>query len=320
VIEYIVRRIAYGFIVVASVTVLVFVVMNLVPGDAVTLQLQESGGATAERAAELREQFGLDDPVYVQLGSWVGNALQGDLGRSFFTDEPVMATFAERVPVTLQLGGLSMLVGILFGITLGVVSATRRGSKTDNTVRVVAVTGLSVPNYVVGLLALTMLGIYFSWSPPLVYRSPTENFGSWLEQMIIPVLAIGLASMASIARMTRSSMLEVLGSNFIRTIRAKGAPQRAVVFKHGLRNSFIAVFTLIGVQLGTILGGTVILESMYGLPGTGQLIYESVLNRDYPIVVACTIFYAALYAAVTLAVDLAYGLIDPRIRHSTVGR
>jgi peptide/nickel transport system permease protein len=313
VIGYTLRRLGYGLVVMVLVTVFVFVVMRLVPGDAVSLQLQETG-VSAEEADALRARFGLDQPVWLQLGTWVAGALQGDLGTSFYGGEPVTELFLARVPVTLQLGLLAIVIGALLGIGFGIVAAVTRGTAVDAAVRVFAVAFLSVPNFVVGLLLLTFLALWFAWSPPIVYAAPEEDFLSWLQQIAIPVLALGTGGMAAIARMTRSSMLESLGSDYIRTVQAKGARQRTVVLKHALRNSTIAVLTLLGIELATVLGGTVILEQMFAIPGTGQLIYQAVLDRDYPVVVACTIFYAGLFVTTIIVIDLLYALVDPRIR------
>jgi peptide/nickel transport system permease protein len=312
-IGYTLRRLGYGLVVMVLVTVLVFVIMRLVPGDAVALQLQETG-ASPEEAAALRAQFGLDDPVWAQLAAWLAGAVQGDLGTSFYGGEPVTELFLARVPVTLQLGLFAIAIGALLGIGLGIVAAVTRGSALDAAVRVFAVAFLSVPNFVVALLLLTVLALWFAWSPPIVYAGPEEDPAGWLQQIAIPVLALGTSGMAAIARMTRSSMLESLGSDYIRTVQAKGARQRTVVFKHALRNSTISVLTLLGLELATVLGGTVILEHMFAIPGTGQLIYQAVLDRDYPVVVACTIFYAGLFVVTIIVIDLLYALVDPRIR------
>jgi peptide/nickel transport system permease protein len=312
-IGYTLRRLGYGLVVMVLVTVFVFVVMRLVPGDAVSLQLQETG-VSAEEAAAMRAQFGLDQPVWVQLGTWLAGAVQGDFGTSFYGGEPVTELFLARVPVTLQLGLLAIVIGALLGIGFGIVAALTRGTAVDAAVRVFAVAFLSVPNFVVALLLLTFLALWFAWSPPIVYAGFGEDPAGWLQQIAIPVLALGTGGMAAVTRMTRSSMLESLGSDYIRTVHAKGARQRTVVFKHALRNSAIAVLTLLGLELATVLGGTVILEQMFAIPGTGQLIYQAVLDRDYPVVVACTIFYAGLFVVTIIVIDLLYALVDPRIR------
>jgi peptide/nickel transport system permease protein len=313
-IEYTIRRVFFGVIVLMMVTVFVFVVMRMVPGDAISLQIQAASGVTEEQVEALRGQFGLDQPVHVQFWEWIQGAVRGDFGRSFWTGEPVLDMFLRRAPVTLLLGAVSLTFGIIVGLAMGIISAMRRGSGTDNTLRVTAVAGLSVPDYVVGLLLLTFGAIWFNWSPPFVYRSPFDDFGSWAQHIFMPAFALGAGAMAGIARLTRSSMLEAMGSQFIRTVRAKGVSERQVVLKHAWRNSMIAVLTLVGVQLGTILGGTVILEAMFSIPGTGQMIFNGVIDRDYPVVVASTIFYAGLFVTVIIITDLLYAAIDPRIR------
>lgn len=312
-IRYILRRLGYGIVVLVLVTVFVFIAMSFIPSDAVDLMLADTG-ASDDQAAQMRAELGLDKPVYVRLAIFFANALHGDFGRSFYTNDSVMTLFLERIPVTLELGAIVLFVGTIIGVCFGMVAAVRHGTKTDGTIRGVAVAGLAVPNYVVGLLLLTVLGVWFAWSPPLVFAGPTEDFPTWLQQMALPVVALGTSAVAGTTRMTRSSLLDNLNAPFIRTVRAKGASEGLVLFKHALRNSVLAVLTLLGVQLGTVLGGTVILEQMFSLPGTGQLIYQSVLNRDYPVVVACTIFYAGLFVFTMIVIDVLYALIDPRIR------
>lgn len=315
-IEYAIRRIGYGILVVLLVTALVFLLIRLLPGNVVLLLLQNSGGVTSpEEAARMEAEFGLNVPVWTQFADWVGGAVTGDLGHSFYTGEPVTEMFLERIPVTLELTVLSMIIATVLGIGFGVISAVKRGKSTDAVVRVTAVAGLSVPNFVLATLFLTMFGLWFAWSPPVVYRGPTEDLQSHLEQMVMPAIALGVAGLAGMTRLTRSAMLEALGSNFIRAVRARGVRERVVHLKHALRNSSIPVFTIVGGYLATILGGTVILESMFSIDGTGQLLYEAVQQRDYPVVVACTIFYAAVYVFVIVLVDLMYAVLDPRIRY-----
>lgn len=315
-IEYMTRRILYGVFVICVIALFVFVVLRMVPGDVVTLQLMDSGGVSAEQAAELRADIGIDQPLHVQLVSFVADLARGDLGTSFWTGEPVATTLAEHLPITLQLSGMAVVFGVTFGVPMGVLAAVKRGTKVDSVLRVLMVTGLSIPNFWLGLLMLTGLAYFVGWGPPVVYQSPLENPVGNLEQTVLPAIALGSLLMASVGRLMRSSMLEILESNFIRTVRAKGASEWTVLFKHGFRNSFVTVLTFIGLQVGIILGGTVILESIFALPGMGSLIFEAVNVRDYPVVLACTIVYGGLFVAVNLVVDLTYGVIDPRIRHS----
>jgi peptide/nickel transport system permease protein len=313
--EYVLRRALYGLLVVALVTVFVFLTLRLIPGDAVRLQLADAPGVSEEQVAALAAQLGLDQPLLTQLGTFVADAARGDFGTSFQSQEPVTALIAERLPITLQLGVMAILVSIVAGVPLGLLSAVRQNSWLDQGLRVVSVAGISVPNFWLGLLLVTYLALWFGWSPPLVYRTPGEDLGSNLVHMALPALALGVAGMAAIARMLRSALLEVLRSPFVRTVRAKGASE-ARVFVHAVRNSLVPVFTLVGLQVGAILGGTVILESIFGIPGMGMLIFESVQLRDYPVVLGCVVVYGAVFVGVNLVVDLLYGVIDPRIRYA----
>lgn len=314
-IEYALRRVVYGVLVVIGVTIIVFIIMRLIPGNVVQLQMENSSGVTAGQADKLMHQFGFDQPIYAQLGDWIGGAFHGDFGRSFYSDESVVTMVAQRIPITLQLAALSLVFGTVLGIAFGVVSAWRRGRPTDHALRVLAVGSLSIPNFILAILFLIICAQYFHWSPPLVYKSPTDDFGSWIQQVGLPAIALGAIGFGGMARMTRTSMLEVASSPFIRAVRAKGVKERVVFLKHVLRNSSVVLFTLMGQSVAHILGGSIILEQMFSIQGMGMLTYNAVLKRDYPVVVTCTIFYAAVYVGVVIIVDLMYALLDPRIRY-----
>lgn len=314
--EYVVRRTLYGVLVVALVTVFVFLTLRLIPGDVVRLQLADAPGVSPEQLAERTAALGLDQPLVTQLLTFLTDAVRGDFGTSFQTGESVTSTIAERLPITLQLGVMALVVGIALGVPLGLLSAVRQNTWIDQSSRVLSVAGLSVPNFWLALILVTYLAIWFGWSPPLVYRTPLEDPVSNFAQMALPALALGVSGMAAIARMLRSSLLEVMRSPFIRTVRSKGASERTVLFTHAVRNSLVPVFSLVGVQIGHILGGTVILESIFGLPGMGSLIFESVQMRDYPVVLGCVVVYGAVFITVNLIVDVLYGVIDPRIRYA----
>jgi len=318
-IVYILKRIGAGLLCLVLVTVFVFVAMRLVPGDIVTVQLQNAAGVTEEQAQALRESFGLTEPLVVQLWNWVLGVLHGDLGNSFWGHKSVAELLGERIPVTLEMGAIALLLAIVAGIALGIVGARRRGSWADGVTRIGAVIGLSVPHYVFALLALVVLSTAFRWSPPLVFTPLTEDPGRYFQQVGIPIVALAFMMTAAIARMTRSSMLESLGAESIRAVRARGGSESRVLLIHGLRNSSIPILTLIGLELGAVFGGTVILEAIFGIPGVGSLTYEAVSQRDYPLVVACAMFYCVMYVTVTIVIDLAYTIIDPRIRTAGVG-
>lgn len=315
-IGYTIRRTLYGVLVLLMVTAFVFVVLRLIPGDVVRLQLADSPGVTDEQVDQLTAELGLDKPVLSQFWHFMSGAVTGDLGTSFETRQPVTQVVLARLPATLELGTLAILFSVMLGVPLGMLSAIRNNSILDQCLRLLAVAGMSVPNFWLALLLITYLSIWFGWSQPLVYAPPWDNLWSNLSIMAIPALALGTSAMASVTRMLRSSMLEVTQSNFVRTVRSRGAPESLVIFKHVGRSSVLPVFTLLGLQMGNILGGTVILESIFSIPGMGSLIFTAVQTRDYPVVLGCVIFYGAVFILVNLIVDLVYALIDPRIRYS----
>jgi peptide/nickel transport system permease protein len=311
--QVIIRRLLYGFVILNVMTVFLFLVIRLIPGDPVRVQLADAA-VSQERIDELTAQLGLDRPLWEQLGNWYAGAVQGDFGMSFSTGRPVGTVIAERLALTIELTVLAVVVAVLLGIVIGVVSAVRRNSLLDNVLRVGSVIGLSVPNFWLGLLMITFTSTVLQWVPPLSYRGLFEDPVQNLTQMLLPAIALGVALAASVARLSRSSMLEVLGSDFIRTHRAKGVSERVVMFRHGLRNSLIPVLTLIGIQIGGLLGGTVILEQIFALPGLGRTVFEAVNNRDYPLLQVCVLLYGAIFILVNLAVDVSYGWVNPRMR------
>lgn len=312
--EMIIRRLGYGALVLFLMIVFIFVVMRAVPGSAVELQLAEAGAVTPEQIAQKKAELGLDKSVPGQLAEWLGNAVQGDLGTSLWSSRSVTSIVAERIPVTMELSLVSISLAIIVGIPVGVLSAIKRNTWVDNVLRISSIVFLSIPNFWLGLLLITFFSLVMGWVPPLGYSSLFDDPVRNIQQIMLPAVALGLSVSASISRMTRSSLLEVLHADFIRTVRAKGASERVVVFKHALRNSLIAVFTLIGLQIGALLGGTVILESIYSLPGMGSLVAQAVNQRDYPVVQAAVLFYGGVFILVNIFVDVAYGWIDPRIR------
>ncbi|MGB5758286.1 MAG: ABC transporter permease [Acidimicrobiales bacterium] len=311
--EFVIRRVLAGALVLFLLSTLLFFAMRAVPGDVVKLQLADAG-ATQEQQDRLTTELGLDRPAWRQYVSWLGGVVRGDLGNSLWSKEPVTTMLGRRLPVTIQLTVLSIAFAVISGLATGIISAVKRGSLIDGGLRVASVTGLSIPNFWFGLLLLTAMSLWFNWVPPLGYKDLWEDPVANLKQMWMPALALGLSVGAGLARMTRSSMLEVLHADYVRTIRAKGATERMVNYKHVLRNSLVPIITLVGLSFGALLGGTVILENMFSLPGIGGLIFDSVGNRDYPVIQAAAMLYGAIFIAVNIAVDLAYGWIDPRIR------
>lgn len=312
-VEYIIRRLIFGIFVLFIMTAFIFIIMRAVPGDVVTLQLANSG-ATAEQMDAMKAEMGLDKSILGQLTDWVTKAVQGDLGNSLWSGQEVSQIIVDRLPVTIQLAIMSIILAILIGIPIGVISAVKQNTWIDHFLKIFSVSGLSIPNFWLGLVLLTVLSLALNWIPPLGFQSFAENPIVNLQQMILPAICLAITLSASIVRMTRSAVLEVLHSEFIRTVRAKGARERIVIFKHALRNSLVSVITLIGLQVGYLLGGTVVLESIFALPGLGSLIFESVLARDYPIVQSAVLVFGAMFLLVNLIVDVMYGWVDPRIR------
>jgi peptide/nickel transport system permease protein len=290
--------------------------MRAVPGDVVRLQLADAGSVTPERMAEIEDQLGLDEPILSQYVTWLGNIVRGDFGESLWERRPVTEMIGERLPVTIELAVLAIIIAVSMGLLIGIASAIKRGTATDSLLRVTSVIGLSVPNFFVALLFITFLSLWFNYVTPLGYEALWNDPWKNMQQMIWPAIALGVSVAAAIARLTRSSMLEVLHADYIRTVRAKGASERLINYKHALRNSLIPIITLIGLQFGALLGGTVILESIYSLPGIGGLVFRAVQQRDYPVIQACALLYGAIFVFVNIVVDIAYGWIDPRIRRS----
>lgn len=311
--KLIIRRTLYGFVILNIMTIMIFVVVRLVPGDPVRVQLADAA-VSQERIDQMTAEFGLDDPVWTQLANWYSGAIRGDFGTSFSTGQSVADMVFSRIPLTLTLTAFSVVIAVVVGIGAGVTSAIRRNGWVDNVVRFLSVLSLSMPNFFIALLMLTISSVYFSWVPPLAYRGVFNDPWATLQQMWMPALALGAALGASIARLTRSSLLEVLGSDYIRTIRAKGAPERVVLYKHALRNSLIPVITLIGIQIGALLGGTVILEQIFSLPGLGREVFGAVRRLDFPVLQMGAIIYGTIFIVVNIIVDISYGLVNPRMR------
>jgi peptide/nickel transport system permease protein len=298
-----------------GLTVLIFLMLRLIPGTVVEQMIGADAVVTPAMVAELRRFFGLDQPWYVQYGHWMAQLAHGDLGTSWRTGKPVVALILERLPVTLELTFLSTAFALVLGTAAGIVSAVRRDEAVDNVTRVGTLLGLSVPVFWQGTMLILFFSLYLRWMPPVMWvdfwTDPRRN----LVIMLLPALCLGTASAANIARTTRSCMLDVLGSEYIRTAAAKGLAGHLVVLKHALRNALIPVVTVAGLQIGILLGGTVVVEEVFTLPGIGRLVLWSIYQRDYPLTQSAILFIAVLFMTVNLAVDLLYGYLDPRIRY-----
>lgn len=290
--------------------------IRIIPGDIVDLMIGPELYVGAEYRAELRAKYGLDQPIYVQYSNWVGQIVQGNFGMSLRNNEPVLGTIFRRLPLTAELAVLSVVLSALVAVPLGVISAVKRNSATDFVVRLIAMLGLSIPNFWLAAMLLLVTGVVFHWQPGLLLVPPWVDPWSNLQQMAMPVIALSLALMAIVMRMTRSSLLEVLRQEYIQTARAKGLVTSTIMIRHALKNAFIPVVTVLGVQVGALLGGTVVIEVIFGLPGVGRLVIDAISARDYPMLQGTVLFIATIFALVNLLVDVAYAYLDPRIRYA----
>ncbi len=299
-----------------GLSVLVFLMLRLVPGTVVEQLIGADAIASPAMVAELKRFFGLDQPWWQQYGRWVAALAHGDLGTSWRTGKPVVALILERLPVTIELTSLAVGFAMLLGIPAGILSATRRDQTIDNVTRVGTLLGLSIPVFWQGTMLILFFSIYLRWMPPVMWVDFFADPGRNLTIMALPALCLGTASAANIARTTRACMLDVLRSEYIRTAAAKGLADRLVVLKHALKNALIPIVTVAGLQIGILLGGTVVVEEVFTLPGIGRLVLWSIYQRDYPLTQSTILFVAVMFMAINLAVDVLYGYLDPRIRYS----
>lgn len=306
--RYITRRLLYLVPVWIGISLIAFVLANLTPGDPARLALQRELGRqpTAEETAAAREQMGLDDPAPVRYVRWLGDAITGDLGTSYRTGTPVLTSLADRFPTTLQIAGGGLLLAIVISIPLGILAAVYRRGPIDHVSRVLALLGASMPSYWVAYLLILLLSVRLGWLP--VAGSET-----W-KHAIMPALTLGIGGSASLMRLTRSEMLETLNQDYIRTARAKGLHARSLLLRHALRNTLIPITTVLGMRFAGMLGGAVIVETIFSWPGIGKLVVDAIFDRDYPMIQGFVIFMGTVFLLVNLIVDLGYGLIDPRIR------
>ena len=312
--QYIVRRLLLLVPVLIGASLVIFLLLRLLPGD-VSDVLMGTDDIELEVQQQIRDKLGLNDPLHVQYGKWFWGILQGDLGRSMRTEAPVMKLIIERLPITFEIALLCIVVSTVIAVPLGVVSAFFPNSWLDTLARVFAMIGLSVPNFLVATLLILFTSLYLQWYTEPTWVNPfVDPFGS-LKQMILPIIALSTHMMAIITRMMRSSLLEVLRQDYIRTGRSKGLGEGTLIAVHALKNAFIPVLTVIGLQLGNLLAGTVIIEQIFALPGVGWLLLHGVYQRDYTVIQGTVLFITVMYALVNLAVDLLYSYLDPRIRY-----
>ncbi len=313
--RFLLRRALLAVPTLLGIAIIVFVLMRSIPGDVVTNLVGLQGNVSAARLAELRRMFGLDLPIHVQFGEWLGGVLRGDLGHSLRTSRPVIQDLALRFPVTLELTVLSLVFAVAIALPAGVAAAVRRGGPVDLLVSVLALLGLSVPGFFLGILLILLFSLRLGWFPPAGYVPLNEDLVGNLRHMVLPALSLGLILAAATVRISRSTMLEVLERDYVRTARAKGLHEGRVRYRHALRNALIPIVTVVGLQFGTLLGGAVIIEQVFSLPGIGRFALEGINLRDYPVVQGAVLAIAAAFVVVNLVVDVMYSLIDPRIRY-----
>lgn len=314
---YLIRRSIQAVVVLIIVTVFIFLVMRMLPGDPILMivtndQLSES---TPEQIAALRHEFGLDKPMAVQYFSWISGVIRGDLGVSMISRTPVLDNIRQRMPITLHLGLTAFLIGLALGIPAGVISAVRRGSLLDTIVTALANVGITVPIFWLGILLIYLFALKFRILPVYGYTSPFVDFWQSTKQLIMPVFCLAIVPLAGNARITRNSMLEVMRQDYIRTAWSKGLQERWIIIRHAMKNGLIPVITICGMGLSQIFGGSVIIETVFNIPGMGRLAVSGIFSHDYPIVQAVTLLIALIIILANLAVDISYGWLDPRIRY-----
>ena len=313
-IRYAARRLLLAVPVVIGVSIVVFLMMRLIPGDVVDRILGAEVGATAERREELRRLFGIDRPLHLQYLDWAGRAVRGDLGASLLNGRPVLKDLLLRVPATLQLAGLSLIIAVGLGVPLGVLAAVRRAGWPDYLGSFFALVGVSIPNFWLGTMLILLFSLSLRWLPSAGYVPLAEDPLQSLRLMALPALALGTAEAAAIMRAVRSATLEVLHQDFVRTARAKGLAEGRVRMRHVLRNTLIPVLTVVGLSMGYLLAGTFIIEQVFSIPGIGRFTLMGILNRDYPVIQGAVLVVALSYLSVHLVVDLLYAVVDPRLR------
>ncbi|MGL4323580.1 MAG: ABC transporter permease [Beijerinckiaceae bacterium] len=312
-IGYILRRLAATIPVMLVVAVFVFLMLRLTPADPAAIIAGDN--ATAEQVAQIRSRLGLDQPILTQFFIWMGNILTGNFGESFFFKKTVFELISERFEPTLSLAFVTIVIAVCVAVPLGVLAAYKHGTWIDRIVMGFSVLGFSVPVFVVGYLLIYLFAIKLGWLPVQGYQRIGAGFGGWLERLILPALTLSVIYIALIARMTRTSVLEVLSEDYIRTARAKGQVEFKVLFRHALKNAAVPIVTVIGLGIALLIGGVVVTESVYTIPGLGRLTVDAVLARDYPVIQAIILLFSFVYVIINLLVDLTYTLFDPRIRY-----
>jgi len=318
--NYITKRFVLFIPTLLIVTVVVFSILRVIPGDPALLILGGESGDdefTDAQLDALRHKLGTDRNIIVQYGTWVGNMLKGDFGVSYFYEgDQVIDDLKMRIPTTVQLAVMALFIATVLAVPLGVVSALKQDTVTDYITRIISITGIATPNFWVAIMTIFFLVLFFNWAPPLAYVDPWEDPWVNFQQLIFPALALGTSNMAFITRITRSAMLEVLHEDYIRTARSKGLSEKIVIFRHALRNALLPVVTLSGYEFGRLISGTVIIEVIFLIPGMGRLLITSILHRDFPMIQATIVLIAVVVLVLNLVLDLLYAWLNPRIRYT----
>jgi peptide/nickel transport system permease protein len=312
---YVAQRFAVAVLTLLGMSIVIFVLLRLAPGDIVDILFSTAGYVNPSERQTIMRELGLDKSVWRQYVEWLGQVASGDLGKSYRYDLPAWEIIRPLLPVTLELGALSVLIAVVLGVPTGVASAVRQDTALDYVLRVVSLAGLSMPSFWLGMVIILGLVAWLGWIPPMTYVGPTENFRLHAVQFLLPALAVGYRSSALIMRITRSAMLEVLREDYIRTAWAKGQRGRAVVWRHALKNAVLPVVTVIGIEFAFVIGGLVVTETVFNLPGVARFLVEAILWRDYPLVQNLVMFIAIVVILSNLAVDLLYSILDPRVRY-----
>ena len=311
--QYVIKRLLLVVPTLLLISIIVFSLNHMLPGDVVVLMFEEK--AYAKDLEALRAKLGLDRPLYIQYFSWIVQVTAGDLGESLWTKRPVLEEILRRLPVSLKLGAMAITVALCIALPIGVLSAIRQDTLKDYAARSVAIVGLSVPPFWKATLVIVLPSVWFGWAPPLQFTPFSENPWQHLSQFILPAIILGIGPGASIMRLTRALMLEVLRQDYIRTAWSKGMHEPRVVLKHAFKNAVIPVVTVVGIQVAEIASGTVIMETIFGLPGMGRFLIDAIFQRDYPVVQGVILLTASITVGINLLVDLTYARLDPRIRY-----
>jgi peptide/nickel transport system permease protein len=312
---YLFQRFITAFLTLFGMSVVIFVLLRLVPGNIVDILFSSAGFVNPAAKQEIAHELGLDQPIPIQYGRWLRDIARGDLGKSYRYDIPAWQVIKPRIPVTVELAFFGLLVAVFLGVPIGVLSAVRQDTATDYLLRTLSLAGLSMPSFWLGMVIILFLVSWFGWIPSMTYVSPFEDFKAHVLQFLFPALAVGYRSSALIMRITRSSMLDVLREDYIRTAWAKGQREWIVVFGHALRNAMLPIVTVIGIEFAFMIGGLVVTETVFNLPGVARYLVDAILWRDYPVVQNLVMFIAIVVVVANLTVDLLYGWLDPRIRY-----